>query len=107
MNRINIEVKYSENVKYTEAPTVQIINCKNYAACKLTKCFTLALEQNSPFSYAFSVKNKLPITKSLTELEIRDGVKVISFDITSMYTYIVTDVVISVTDIKQEIVTLK
>jgi hypothetical protein len=78
------------------APIRPVINWKNAAAYKLTKCWQKRAHIHPlPLPYAFNAKNTVELMNDLTDLPYDRNVKFTSLDITNMYSNVAISEIIT------------
>jgi hypothetical protein len=74
-----------------DSPIRPVVNWTQAPAYKFAKLLTKKLQQYLPLPYAFNVQNTAQLIKDLEEIPVNDNTRLVSFDITNMYTNVPTD----------------
>jgi hypothetical protein len=74
-----------------DSPIRPVVNWTQAPAYKLAKLLAKKLQLYLPLPYAFNVQNSAQLIKDLDEIPVDDNIRLISFDITNMYTNVPTD----------------
>jgi hypothetical protein len=74
-----------------DSPIRPVVNWTQAPAYKLAKLLAKKLQQYIPLPYAFNVQNSAQLIKDLDEIPVDDNLRLVSFDITNMYTNVPTD----------------
>jgi hypothetical protein len=75
----------------TESPIRPIVNWKKAPAYKLVKKLVELLQRHTPLLYTFNIKNTTQLINDLTDIPYDHNLRLASFDITNMYTNILTN----------------
>ena len=91
MNPTSPQIRGLIKVHKSDAPIRPIVNWTNAPAYRLAKQLVLFLNTHLPLPYAYNIKNTIHLLNDLWEIPWNENLYLASFDISNMYTNILTD----------------